>query len=118
MTKRLAGLLVGASLALIAVAAFVLLGERDAATETVPRDASAAPGLVTSVTGSPQATLYFPGPGGALYPEVRLLDDIDVPFIRMLGCNVQLGTGAIAPPGANMSMPRSPSAAGPRDVHV
>lgn len=41
-------------------------------------------------------------------------DDMEVPFISMRRCRVQVGTGATAPPGALMQTPRSPSVVGPR----
>ena len=58
-------------------------------------------------------------------PEIRTAaapqafgDAMEVPFIRMWGDKVHFGTGAIAPPGAKMSTPMSPSNVGPRDVHA
>jgi hypothetical protein len=44
--------------------------------------------------------------------------DIDVPFICVFFRRFQLGTGAMAPPGALMVTARSPSRAGPRDEKV
>ena len=51
-------------------------------------------------------------------PPQALGEDIEVPFIIMLPCSVQLDTGAIAPPGALKSTPRLPSNVGPRDDQV
>ena len=36
----------------------------------------------------------------------------------MVPCSTQFGTGAMAPPGALKSTPRSPSRVGPREDHV
>ena len=41
-----------------------------------------------------------------------------VPFINCFALRVHSGTGAIAPPGALMSTPRSPSKVGPRELQV
>lgn len=43
-------------------------------------------------------------------PPQALGEDIDVPFISWVPLNVQLGTEAMAPPGALMLTPRAPSA--------
>lgn len=43
-------------------------------------------------------------------PPHALGEDIDVPFISCVPLNVQLGTEAMAPPGALILTPRAPSA--------
>lgn len=48
---------------------------------------------------------YFYSP---MHP-LALGDDIDVPFINCFFCKVQLGTEVMAPPGAEMLTPKSPS---------
>lgn len=45
-------------------------------------------------------------------------DAIDVPFMSCRPCWVHWGTGAMAPPGADMSTPIAPSAVGPLLDHV
>ena len=45
-------------------------------------------------------------------------EDMEVPFICVVRRSCQLGTGAIAPPGAVRSTPRSPSSVGPRELQV
>ena len=42
-------------------------------------------------------------------PPQALGDDIDVPFINCVPLSVQLGTAAIAPPGALILTPNEPS---------
>jgi hypothetical protein len=44
--------------------------------------------------------------------------DMDVPFMSMRFCSVHVGTGAMAPPGAENATPGWPSAVGPRELHV
>lgn len=51
-------------------------------------------------------------------PPQALGEDMDVPFISWVPRRVQLGTDAMAPPGALMLTPRAPSVLGPRDDHV
>lgn len=51
-------------------------------------------------------------------PPQALGDDIDVPFISWVPRRVQLGTDAMAPPGALMLTPRAPSVLGPLDDQV
>lgn len=43
-------------------------------------------------------------------PPHALGEDMDVPFISWVPLNVQLGTEAMAPPGALTLTPRAPSA--------
>ncbi len=45
-------------------------------------------------------------------------EDMDVPLINSAFFNVQFGTDAMAPPGAQMDTPKAPSGEGPRDDHV
>lgn len=42
-------------------------------------------------------------------------EDMEVPFISCRFCCVHVGTGAMAPPGAEKVTPKSPSAVGPRE---
>lgn len=51
-------------------------------------------------------------------PPQALGDDMDVPFISWVPRRVQLGTEAMAPPGALMLTPRAPSVLGPLDDQV
>lgn len=51
-------------------------------------------------------------------PPQAFGDDMDVPFISWVPRRVQLGTDAIAPPGALMLTPRAPSVLGPLDDQV
>lgn len=51
-------------------------------------------------------------------PPQAFGDDMDVPFISWVPRRVQLGTDAIAPPGALMQTPRAPSVLGPLDDQV
>lgn len=51
-------------------------------------------------------------------PPQAFGEDIDVPFISWVPRSVQLGTDAMAPPGALMLTPRAPSVLGPLDDHV
>lgn len=51
-------------------------------------------------------------------PPQALGDDMDVPFISWVPRRVQLGTDAMAPPGALMLTPRAPSVLGPLDDQV
>ncbi len=51
-------------------------------------------------------------------PPQALGEDMEVPFISCVPRSVQLGTEAMAPPGALMLTPRAPSVLGPRDDHV
>lgn len=51
-------------------------------------------------------------------PPQAFGDDMDVPFMSWVPRRVQLGTDAIAPPGALMQTPRAPSVLGPLDDQV
>ena len=51
-------------------------------------------------------------------PPQALGEDMEVPFISWVPRSVQLGTEAMAPPGALMLTPRAPSMLGPRDDQV
>lgn len=51
-------------------------------------------------------------------PPQALGEDMEVPFISCVPRNVQLGTEAMAPPGALMLTPRAPSVLGPLEDHV
>lgn len=51
-------------------------------------------------------------------PPQAFGDDMDVPFISWVPRRVQLGTDAIAPPGALILTPRAPSVLGPLDDQV
>lgn len=51
-------------------------------------------------------------------PPQALGDDMDVPFISWVPRRVQLGTEAMAPPGALMLTPSAPSVLGPLDDQV
>lgn len=51
-------------------------------------------------------------------PPQALGDDMEVPFISWVPRRVQLGTDAMAPPGALMLTPRAPSVLGPLDDQV
>lgn len=51
-------------------------------------------------------------------PPQALGEDMEVPFISCVPRSVQLGTEAMAPPGALILTPRAPSVLGPRDDHV
>lgn len=51
-------------------------------------------------------------------PPQALGDDMDVPFISWVPRSVQLGTDAMAPPGALMLTPRAPSVLGPLEDQV
>lgn len=51
-------------------------------------------------------------------PPQAFGDDMDVPFISWVPRRVQLGTEAMAPPGALILTPRAPSVLGPRDDQV
>ena len=51
-------------------------------------------------------------------PPQALGDDMDVPFISWVPRRVQLGTDAMAPPGALMLTPRAPSVLGPLEDQV
>lgn len=65
---------------------------------------------------SPQ-THFLPESMRAMPPQA-LGDDIEVPFINCVPRSVQLGTDAMAPPGALMLTPRAPSVLGPLEDQV
>lgn len=51
-------------------------------------------------------------------PPQAFGEDMDVPFISWVPRRVQLGTDAIAPPGALMLTPKAPSVLGPLEDQV
>eukprot|EP00955_Chlamydomonas_euryale_P068212 360050-Chlamydomonas_euryale.AAC.1 len=93
---------------------------------------AAAPSAFASTT-TPSVLLSVPPPLSAAWrdagscfspdsssamPPHAFGDDIDVPFISMRFWSVHVGTGAMAPPGAENATPGAPSAVGPRELHV
>lgn len=51
-------------------------------------------------------------------PPQALGEDMEVPFINCVPRKVQLGTEAMAPPGALTLTPSAPSVLGPLEDHV
>tara|TARA_B110000090_G_scaffold98855_1_gene111276 strand:- start:124 stop:354 length:231 start_codon:yes stop_codon:yes gene_type:complete len=73
---------------------------------------------VTSLTGIISSSCCLAAERSRARQPVALGDDIDVPFISWFLAFVHPGTLVIAPPGAIMETPRSPSSEGPTDDHV
>lgn len=63
-------------------------------------------------------SLMFVPESMSAMPPHALGEDMDVPFINCVPRNVQLGTEAMAPPGALILTPRAPSVLGPLEDHV